>query len=248
VHPLYCDGVTIRDATIVTRGPNTDGVDPESCRNVLIERCYFSTGDDCIAIKSGRDRDGRIVGRPCENIIVRDCLMTNGHGGVAIGSEQSGGVRNVRVTNCDMRGTDRIIRIKSQRGRGGVVEDIVVENVRGRNNLQQAIELTLNYSKAMPPEPFSERTPVFRNITFRNVTCDGTPQAISIDGIEESLISDITFDHVVIRAEEGAMINCAENIRFINSQIVPRAGPPIRTTASRGVTVDGRPVATEPSS
>ena len=240
IHPLYCEDVIVRDVAIMTRGPNTDGIDPESCKNVLIERTFFSTGDDCIAIKSGRDKDGRVVGRPCENITIRDCLMVNGHGAVSIGSEMSGGVRHVRISNIEARGTDRIIRVKSQRGRGGVVEDLVVENCRGRALLEQAIELTFAYSGKTPAEPFSDRTPVFKNFTFRNITSDGAPQAIKIEGLEESLISDIAFENVSVRADTGAGINYGAKVRFTNCTITPARGEKFTVTNSREVSVDGK--------
>lgn len=240
VHPLYCEDVVVRDVAIMTRGPNTDGVDPESCKNVLIERTFFSTGDDCIAIKSGRDKDGRTVGRPCENITIRDCLMVNGHGAVSIGSEMSGGVRHVRLENIEARGTDRLLRIKSQRGRGGVVEDIVVENCRGRALLHQAVELTFAYSGPTPAEPFSERTPVFRDITIRNLVSEGSPQAVLVDGLEESLIRDIVFDNVNVRAATGVAVNYGANITFKNCTITAARGARYAATHSTNITVDGQ--------
>jgi polygalacturonase len=240
IHPVYCEDFVVRDVTLVTRGPNTDGINPESCKNVLIERTFFSTGDDCISLKSGRDKDGRVVGKPCENITVRDCLMVNGHAAVSIGSEMSGSVRHVRVERCEARGTDRLIRFKSQRGRGGVVEDIVVENCRGRNLLKQAIEITLLFSPRLPPEPFSERTPVFRNFTFRDLDCDGTPQAVLVKGLEESLVSNLRFTRVNVRAQQGVQVNHGADIRFDNCRIEAARGPAFSSSHSRDLMANGQ--------
>ena len=131
VNPVYSDDVTVRGVTIDNPldAPNTDGIDPESCRNVHIADCHISVGDDCITIKSGRDRQGRRVGRAAENITVTNCTMGHGHSGVAMGSEISGGIKKIAVSNCVFDGTDRGIRIKSTRGRGGVVEDVRVQNI-----------------------------------------------------------------------------------------------------------------------
>jgi len=164
VNPEFCDNVTIKGITIDNApSPNTDGVNPESCRNVHISDCHISVGDDCITIKSGRDAQARRLGVPCENITITNCTMLSGHGGVVIGSEMSGSVRKVTISNCVFDGTDRGIRIKSTRGRGGVVEDIRVSNVVMSNIKQEAVVLNLKYSK-MPAEPKSERTPIFRNV------------------------------------------------------------------------------------
>lgn len=160
VNPEFCDNVTIKGITIDNApSPNTDGVNPESCRNVHISDCHISVGDDCITIKSGRDAQARRLGVPCENITITNCTMLSGHGGVVIGSEMSGSVRKVTISNCVFDGTDRGIRIKSTRGRGGVVEDIRVSNVVMSNIKQEAVVLNLKYSK-MPVEPKSERTPI----------------------------------------------------------------------------------------
>jgi polygalacturonase len=242
VHPVYCDGVTIRDATIITRGPNTDGINPDSSRNVLIERCFISTGDDCIAIKSGHDKDGRVAGRPSENIIIRNCLMMRGQAAIAIGSEMSGDVRNVRVFNCEVRDTNLAVRIKGQRGRGGVVEDVVIENLKCRNTARPLLDLTLHYTPGLPREPFSERTPVFRNITFRHVTAEGAARAILVHGLEESPIRDVTFENVVIDAGTGAEILHADGVQFVASRIEVASGERFKLGDARNVTLDGREI------
>ena len=134
INPAFCDNVTVHGVTIYNpskdpKGPNTDGINPSSCRNVRISDCFISVGDDCITIKSGRDADGRKYGKACENITITNCVMLSGHGGVVIGSEMSGGVRRVTISNCVFDGTDSGIRLKSSRGRGGVVEELRVDNI-----------------------------------------------------------------------------------------------------------------------
>ena len=131
IHPLLCTNVTVRGVDIFSHGPNNDGCDPESCRDVLIEKCIFDTGDDCIAIKSGRNNDGRRVGVPSENLIIRNCTMRDGHAGTAIGSEISGSCSNVFVENCEMSSPNLIcaLRLKSNAMRGGVLQNIFMRNV-----------------------------------------------------------------------------------------------------------------------
>lgn len=146
LHPVYCENVIVRRVHVLTDGPNNDGIDPDSCRNVLIEHCEFDTGDDCVVLKSGYNEDGWRVGRPMENLVMRWCTARRGHGGLAIGSEMSGGVRNVYVHDCDFAGTDRALRIKSRRGRGGVVENIWAENLRVQDLKHEVVVMNMNYS------------------------------------------------------------------------------------------------------
>ena len=138
IHPVLCNNVTVKGVSMVSHGPNNDGCNPESCRDVLIENCFFDTGDDCIAIKSGRNNDGRLVAIPAENIIIRNCRMKDGHGGVTIGSEVSGGVRNVFTENCDMDSPnlDRALRIKTNSVRGGFIENIFMRNCDNRTGVR----------------------------------------------------------------------------------------------------------------
>lgn len=206
VNPEFCDNVTVEGITIRNApSPNTDGINPESCSNVHINNCHISVGDDCITIKSGRDLQARRIGKPCENITITNCTMLSGHGGVVIGSEMSGSVRKVTISNCVFDGTDRGIRVKSTRGRGGIVEDIRVSNIVMSGIKQEALVFNLKYSK-MPQEPKSERTPVFRNIHVSGVTVTGTQTPIRIAGLEEAPISDIVLRDIRI---EGAEQPCA---------------------------------------
>ena len=210
VNPEFCDNVTIKGITINNvPSPNTDGINPESCRNVHISDCHISVGDDCITIKSGRDAQGRRLGVPCENITITNCIMLSGHGGVVIGSEMSGGVRKVTISNCIFDGTDRGIRLKSTRGRGGVVEDIRVSNIVMRNIKQEAVVLNLKYS-GMPAEPKSERTPLFRNIHISGMTVTDVKTPVKIVGLEEAPISDIVLRdiHVQGAGEECVFEDC----------------------------------------
>ena len=205
VNPEFCDNVTIKGITIDNvPSPNTDGINPESCRNVHISDCHISVGDDCITIKSGRDAQARRLGVPCENITITNCTMLAGHGGVVIGSEMSGSVRKVTISNCVFDGTDRGIRIKSTRGRGGVVEDIRVSNIVMSNIKQEAVVLNLKYSQ-MPAEAKSERTPIFRNVHISGMTVTDVKTPIKIVGLEEAPIFDIVLRDIHI---QGARQKC----------------------------------------
>jgi len=192
IHPLLCENVTVRDVKVVNDGPNGDGCDPESCKNVLIERCYFDTGDDCIAIKSGRNFDGRRWNVPSENIIVRDCRMKNGHGGVVIGSEISGGYRNLFVENCEMDSPllDRVIRIKTNNGRGGVIENIYVRNVEVGQCREAVLKINLLYEQ----REICTRNypPIVRNVWLDRVDCSKSRFGIALAGYDDSVnISDV---------------------------------------------------------
>lgn len=152
LHPVYSENVIIRGVHVITNGHNTDGLNPDSCRNVLIEDSIFETGDDCIAINSGMNEDGWRVNKPCENIVIRNCTMKEGHGGLVIGSGMSGGVRNIYAHNCKIAGGDRGIRIKSMRGRGGYIEDVWFENIEIRDVREEAVQINMfyEYSTVVP--------------------------------------------------------------------------------------------------
>ncbi len=185
MHPLMCQNVTVRGVHVQNDGPNGDGCDPESCKDVLIENCYFDTGDDCIAIKSGRNRDGRERAIPSENIIVRNCQMKNGHGGVVVGSEISGGYKTLFVENCKMDSPDleRVIRIKTNTCRGGVIEDIYVRNVEVGQCDEAVLKINLDYE----PNEKCKRAypPVVRNVYLENVTCNKSKYGVRIIGLED---------------------------------------------------------------
>lgn len=214
VNPEFCENVTIDRVTIINPpSPNTDGINPSSCRYVRISNCHISVGDDCITLKSGRDLQGRKLNAPNENITITNCTMLAGHGGVVIGSEMSGGVKKVVISNCVFDGTDRGIRIKSTRGRGGVVEDIQITNIVMKNIKQEAIVMDMLYSK-MPAEPLSERTPIFRNINISNMTASNVQIPIKIRGLEESPITDISLTNINIEAKEKCLFQDCVRVRM----------------------------------
>jgi polygalacturonase len=184
IHPLLCDQLTVRNVNIESHGPNSDGCDPESCSNVLIEGCTFDTGDDCIAIKSGRNNDGRRWNRPSENIIVRHCKMKDGHGGVVIGSEISGGYRNLFVEDCEMDSPelDRVIRIKTSNCRGGIIENVFVRNVTVGQCKEAVLKINLQYD---PKEPCRrDFPPVVRNVHLDRVTSGKSQYGVLITGLD----------------------------------------------------------------
>lgn len=214
INPNFCENITIHGITINNPdSPNTDGINPESCKNVRISDCHITVGDDCITIKSGRDAQGRRYNTPCENISITNCTMLAGHGGVVIGSEMSGGVRNITISNCVFDGTDRGIRLKSTRGRGGVVENISISNVVMRDIQREAIIFDLKYSK-MPDEPVSDRTPVFRNIHISNVIATDVNIPVYIRGLEEAPVSDISLTNVQIQSRQKPTFLNYERIKL----------------------------------
>ena len=223
LHPIYCSDITARNLDLHGTGPNTDGLNPDSCRNILIENCNFDTGDDCVTLKSGRDRDGRRVGKPTENVIVRNCTFARGHGTVVIGSEMSGGVRNVHVENLTADGTDAGVRIKTRRGRGGTVENIVYRNMTLKNIEKQAITIDMFYDVGNNPgvdQTGKDGIPVIRNVLVENLTCDGAAQAIVIRGLEDSLIENVTLKDVHVKnAKEGMRISGSRETRTTNVSV-----------------------------
>lgn len=218
VNPEMCDNITIDGITIINdpESPNTDGINPSSCSNVRIANCHINVGDDCITIKSGRDADGRKWGKPCENITITNCTMLAGHGGVVIGSEMSGGIKKIAISNCVFNGTDAGIRLKASRGRGGVVEEIRVDNIIMNDIQGNAFIFDLFYDKHSVVEPVSERTPVFRNIHISNVTGNNINQIGYITGIDEMPIDEISFNNINISAKIGFKATTANNLSFSN--------------------------------
>lgn len=246
VNPEFCENVTVTGVTITNpKSPNTDGINPESCRYVHISNCHISVGDDCITIKSGKDQAGRKMNVPAENYTITNCTMLSGHGGVVIGSEMSGGVKKIVISNCIFDGTDRGIRIKTARGRGGVVEDIRVDNVVMKNIREQMIVLDMQYAKSTP-EPVSERTPRFRNIHFSNITAEGN-QAGFLNGLSEMPIENVTFSNCNFDAKQGFTVKEARNIAFHNVLINAATGPAVRTENVQQLWLDGIRSVTPPA-
>ena len=220
IHPVLCENVTVRGVKINSHGPNNDGCDPESSRDVLIEDCLFDTGDDCIAIKSGRNNDGRRVGVPSENIIIRNCTMKDGHGGVVIGSEISGDVRNVLVENCrmDSPNLDRALRFKSNAQRGGVLENIFMRNVQIGQVAEAVLTIDLIYEEGAR----GPHRPVVRNVSLENVTSKASPRVMWIAGFAGATIEGIRFENCEFRGVETAeVLSHAGGISLRNVLIEP---------------------------
>ena len=239
LNPAFCNNIRITGVTIKNPpSPNTDGINPTSCSNVHISDCHISVGDDCITIKSGRDEDGRKWATPTENVTITNCTMLSGHGGVVIGSEMSGGVKKVVISNCVFDGTDRGIRLKTARGRGGTVEDIRVSNIVMNNIQREAIMMNMFYDHNEEVEEVSERTPVFRNIHFSAITGNNINIAGKILGIEEMPVQNISFSDINFRAKEGFFISTAQNIQFHDVSVSTITGPSYEFIDSEDLVLD----------
>jgi polygalacturonase len=235
INPVYCDDVVISGVTIENPdgAPNTDGIDPESCSNVRISDCHISVGDDCVCIKSGRDEPARRINRPAENHTITNCTMLRGHGGVVIGSEMSGGVKNVAISNCVFDGTDRGIRLKSTRGRGGTIENVRASNIVMSHIREEAITLNLHYTKA-PREPVSARTPHFRGIHLSGISGDAE-KAGALLGLEESPLEDITLSDIALSTKKGLVISDARSVELHMVRIDAEDGPAITAERTDGL-------------
>ena len=214
LNPVLCNNVTIQGVTVESQGPNSDGCDPESCKNVLIKNCFFNTGDDCIAIKSGRNADGRRINVPSENIIIQGCTMANGHGGVVIGSEISGGARNIFAEDCKMNSPllDRALRIKTSSMRGGVVENVYMRNIEVGQVAEQVIRVNMFY------EDSGAYVPAVRNIEVKNMTVEnGGKVGVLLEGYEQSPVTGVRLENVVIKSVKVPFkFSNVENIDFID--------------------------------
>lgn len=215
INPVLCNNVTVRGVTIISHGPNNDGCNPESCVDVLIEDCIFDTGDDCIAIKAGRNADGRRIAQPSENIVIRNCVMRDGHGGVVIGSEMSGGVRNVYVDNCEMSSPrlQRGLRIKTNSYRGGFVENVHMRNVRIGEVADAVFRVNFLYEEGAG----GPHLPTVRGITLENVRSGRSKYPLYVVGFEDSLIEDVhLIDCQFEGAKEPSVIRHVKGLRFDN--------------------------------
>lgn len=240
LHPLLCEDLIVRGVQV--RNPwyaqNGDGLDVESCRNVLIEDSNFDVGDDAICLKSGRDAEGRRRGRPTERVLVRRCAVYHGHGGFVVGSEMSGGVRDVTVENCLFVGTDVGLRFKSTRGRGGVVERIRVSGIRMMRTSGEGIIFDLYYmtgaagrAKATVPQ-VSEETPAFRDIVLRDIQGSGLGSAAVFQGLPEMPLQDVLWESSVLQAEEGVRLGDVRGLTIRDVAVVVKKGPAISSTDS----------------
>jgi polygalacturonase len=235
LHPLMCENVIIE--RVLARNPafaqNGDALDLESCKNTLIINSKFDAGDDGICIKSGKDADGRRRGIPCENVVVDGCTVFAGHGGFVVGSEMSGGVKNILVKNCQFLGTDVGLRFKSTRGRGGIVENIYIDNVSMTDIKTDAITFNMYYGGKSVAEmladgdnpdnvtkmPVTEETPIFRNIDIKNIVCNGAGRAMEFNGLPEMPINGIRLQNIQILAKSDAVFNNCQNIKQRNVNI-----------------------------
>jgi polygalacturonase len=208
MHPVLCKNVTARNVTVSSHGPNNDGCDPESCVDVLIDGCTFDTGDDCIAIKSGRNADGRRLHAPSENIIVQNCIMKDGHGGVTMGSECSGDIRNVFAQDCQMDSPhlDRVLRFKNNAIRGGVIEHVYMRNVKCGQVAAAAIDVDFYYEEG-EKGPF---TPVVRDVEVVNLGVKKCANAWSLRGFKNAPVTNIRLKNCTF--ENAAKAAVTENV------------------------------------
>ncbi len=253
IHPLLCENVILTNINV--RNPwysqNGDGVDIESCKNVLIYNCKFDVGDDAMCMKSGRDKEGRDRGIPTENVLIQDCVVYHGHGGFTIGSEMSGGVKNVKIDNCNFIGTDVGLRFKSTRGRGGVVENIYISNIFMKDIPTEALSFNMYYGGFAPtedksaeeksqsaiPVEVSEETPVFRNIFMENIYCDGAEDAVIFQGLPEMPIANMVLKNSVMKAKRGVSIYDADGIKLINTKMLAEE-PVVKIVQSKNILLE----------
>ena len=236
IHPLMCENIIID--RVLARNPsyaqNGDALDLESCKNALIVNSTFDAGDDGICIKSGKDADGRKRGIPCENVVVDGCTVFAGHGGFVVGSEMSGGVKNIMVENCQFLGTDVGLRFKSTRGRGGIVENINIRGISMMNIKTDAITFNMYYGGKSVAEmladgdnpdntsmaPVDETTPIFRNIDIQNVICNGAGRAMEFNGLPEMPMDGISLKNIYIKAKKKAEFHNCKNIQQQNVNVI----------------------------
>lgn len=270
IHPLMVEDLIVRNVTV--RNPwysqNGDGLDVESCKNVVIENSSFDVGDDAICIKSGKDKDGRDRGVPCENIIVKNNIVYHGHGGVTVGSEMSGGVKNLHVSNCTFMGTDVGLRFKSTRGRGGIIENIFISDIYMIDIPSQAISFDLYYGGKSIAEtlaeggnkvstkmvPVNEETPQFKNISIKNITISGAYQAVFLQGLPEMNLENIEISNLTAKAQKGFSIIDANGIKISNAKLdiesptvfeiyngknMSFKNVEFNSTSSKAITIDG---------
>ncbi len=241
VNPVLCEDVSILNMRVLNAptAQNSDALDLESCRHAIIRGCTFDVGDDGICLKSGKDAPGRRIGVPTEDVLVENCVVYHAHGGLTIGSEMSGGVKNVRVNNCLFMGTDIGLRFKSTRGRGGVVENIFISNVNMTDIPGDAINFNLYYGGKSPLDDtttvetnfpaVTEATPQFKDIHIENVVCRGAKNAIVLQGLPEMPLNNISLKNVSITSQLGVTVVDAGNISFENVRVENQSGEVLKT-------------------
>ncbi|MCC8013896.1 MAG: glycoside hydrolase family 28 protein [Eubacterium sp.] len=254
INTILCNNITVDTVSIKNPAdsPNTDGIDPESCRNIHISNCHIDVGDDCIAVKAGTEDTADRVS--CENITITNCTMCHGHGGVVLGSEMSGDIKYVTISNCVFEGTERGIRLKSRRGRGGVIEDIRVNNII-MNKVHCPFIANLYYNCGprgeeefvwdKNPRPVTADTPAYRRLNFSNITCkEASASAGFFYGLAEMYVEDCSFEDVFVSmdsdgvadfpamakdvemcTQKGFFLSNVRGIRFSNFTIKNVDGP-----------------------
>jgi polygalacturonase len=218
VHPVLCENVTVRNLHISSHGPNNDGCDPESCKDVLIDNCFFDTGDDCIAIKSGRNNDGRRINVPTENIIVRNCTMKDGHGGITVGSEISGGVRNLFAHDCklDSPNLDHALRVKNNASRGGLLENFYFRNMAVGQVAHAVITIDFNYEEGAK----GGHTPVMRNYVVENLTSGKSKYGVDIQGLDKAPVYDVQIRNSAFNnVSDGNVVKNVQGLKLDNVRI-----------------------------
>ncbi len=241
LHPLLCKNLRVSD--IMVRNPwysqNGDGIDIDACNGVVVYNSTFDVGDDAICLKSGKDKDGRRQGVKCENVIVNQCIVYHGHGGFVVGSEMSGGVRNIYVTNCTFLGTDAGLRFKSCRGRGGVVENVFINHIRMIDIMADPIIFNLYYQgkgaenaldgNNQPIIPaVDETTPVFKNVYISNVTCNGAKRTLYFNGLPEKPIENVVLQNLHMNAKKGAELYRVRGLEMLNCELNAEKGELLR--------------------
>lgn len=254
IHPLMCENVILDNVMVRNPGyaQNGDGLDLESCKNSIIVNSIFDVGDDAICIKSGKDEDGRRRNRPTENVLIDNCKVFQGHGGFVVGSEMSGSVRNISVSNCQFLGTDVGLRFKSCRGRGGVVENIYIRDINMFDIATESFLFDLYYGGKSAVESLEdgdtipvtstilavdETTPAFKNIYVKNLVSRNARRAMFFNGLPEMKIENINVEDVTITAKIGAELVESKDIHFKNVKIVPAQGAALILRNVENVTV-----------
>ncbi len=249
LHLLMSEDLTLKNVTVKNPdyAQNGDGLDLESCKNVLIDGCTFDVGDDGICIKSGKDEEGRKRGMPTENVVIKNSFVYKGHGGFVIGSEMSGGARNIFISDCSFMGTDKGLRFKTARGRGGVVENIYIRNIFMKDIVDEAIYFDMYYytkppakgEKVVAPK-VSVETPRFQNFYISNVVCNGAKKGIFVRGLPEMSIKNISITDVHLKSQKAIEIIEAENIDLKNiTAISTETKPVVYVENSRNIKLDG---------
>lgn len=220
VHPVLCENVIVRNVHISSHGPNNDGCDPESCKDVLIDGCFFDTGDDCIAIKSGRNNDGRRLNTPTENVIIRNCTMKDGHGGITVGSEISGGVRNVFAHDNKLDSPDlwTAIRFKNNASRGGKLENFYYKNTTVGTVSRAVVEIDFNYEEGAK----GEYIPLVRNVQVDGLVCGSGNRAVDLQGLDNAPIFDVSLKNCTFGDIKNASV--VKNVKGLSLNNVKVGG------------------------